>query len=136
MKILKYTFEIPQLIVEDGELIEMGTTQETHTFTMRFKGIDLYEKLTGRPLLNDLTKTKDGDIDYSIIKDIAKASYIKIDGDSFHNNMVTADEFTKTQAFSKIGYDTEFMKQLIEMVSDCCLSEERNKSIKNQASKK
>lgn len=124
MKILKYTFEIPQLIVEDGELLEMGTKEETYIFTLLFKGIDLYEKLTGKPLLTDLTKMSQmgNVVDVELIKNLAKCSYCKIEGDSFHQNMVTADEFSKTQAFSRIGMDTDFMSAIVQMAVDCCIS--------------
>lgn len=137
MKILKYTFDIPRLIVEDGELVEMGNTQETYTFTLLFKGVDLYEKLTGRSLLTDISKYTNADnIDFNIVKDIAKASFVKIDGDAFHQNMVTAEDFSKTLAFSKIGTDTEFMTDLIEMVIDCCVPKAQSQNLKAQASKK
>lgn len=126
MKILKYTFNIPRLIVENGDLVEMGETQESYTFTLLFKGVDLYEKLTNRALLTDLTKNSDiKNMDFNIVKDIAKASYVKIDGDAFHQNMITAEEFAKTPAYAQIGKDTEFMTKLLEMVMDCCVSKEQ-----------
>ena len=105
MKILKYKFTIPNLVVDDGELLQVGETEETYTFTLLFKGLDLYKKITGRELLNDLNKCRDVEnIDFNIIKDMAKASYVKIDGDNFHQNLATADEFSKTKVFSTSLY--------------------------------
>ena len=142
MKILKYTFSIPQLVVENGELIEMGNKEETHTFTLLFKGVDLYEKLSNKPLLTDLAKmsvnANESDmvknLDIDLIRNLAKASYCKIDGDSFHQNMVTADEFSKTQAYTKVATDTEFMVALLNMAVDCCVS--RSQSNTSQSTKK
>ena len=132
MKILKYTFEIPQLIVENNELIEMGTIEETYTFTLLFKGVDLYEKLSGKALLTDLAKLSNSsekdiaqNLDIEMVKNLAKASYCKIDGDAFHQNMITAEEFGKTQAFSKVGTDTEFMVALLNMAVECCVSNKK-----------
>lgn len=138
MKILKYTFEIPKLVVDDGELVELGSTKETYTFTLLFKGVSLYEKLAGKALLTDLSKygSNNTQIDVEMVKNLACASYVKIENDTFHQNMVTADEFSKTDAFSHIGTDTEFMTKLLEMVMDCCLSENQKTTLKEQASKK
>lgn len=127
MKILKYEFSIPKLIIEDGQLVEMGETKETHTFTLLFKGVDLYEKLSGKALLTDIAKYGNDintqNIDIEMIKNLAKASFVKIEDNQFHQNMITADEFTKTQAFSRIGMDTNFMVELLNMVVDCCLGD-------------
>lgn len=128
--IFKYSFEIPQFIVDDGELIETEPKIETYTFTLRFKGLDVYEKLTGRALLPDLASMSSfgnaedftKNLDMAVIKNIAKASYCKIDGDAFHQNLATAEEFSKTQAYSRIGVDTDFMIALLEMAVDCCMN--------------
>lgn len=132
MKILRYTFEIPKLIVDDNELLEAGFTNETYTFTLLFKGVDLYEKLTGRALLTDLAKMSNVDesnftksIDMDVIKNLAKASYCKIEGDAFHQNMITAEEFSKTQAFSRVATDVDFMTELLSMAVDCCVSNKK-----------
>lgn len=127
MKILKYEFSIPKLVIEDGELYEMGEIKETHTFTLLFKGVDLYEKLSGKPLLSDIAKygneVNTQNIDIEMIKNLAKASFVKIEDNQFHQNMITADEFTKTQAYSRIGMDTNFMVELLNMVVDCCVND-------------
>ena len=138
MRILKYTFDIPQLIVDDGELFEKGSIKETHTFTLLFKGINLYEKLAGKPLLNELSKygNANQEIDIEMIKNLACASWCKIENDSFHQNMVTAEEFKKTEAFNLIGKDTEFMTKLLEMVMDCCLSENQKATMKGAVNPK
>ena len=129
MKIFKYKFEIPTLVVENGELYECGTKEEEYTFTLLFKGVDLYEKLSGRALLSDLasmgTLNQNNfakELDMNIIKNLAKASYCKIDGDTFHQNLVTAEEFGKTSAFIQVATDTEFMTELLNMAVECCVS--------------
>lgn len=129
MKIFKYKFMIPQLIVEDGELLECGSKEETYTFTLLFKGVDLYEKLSGRALLSDLASMSNLDkdnfareLDMNVIKNLAKASYCKIDGDVFHQNLVTAEEFGKTSAFMQVATDTDFMTELLNMAVECCVS--------------
>lgn len=138
MKILKYTFDIPKLIVEDGELLEAGTVKETYTFTLLFKGVGLYEKLTGKPLLNELSKYSGDvkDIDIEFIKNVAKASYAKIEGNQFHQNMITAEEFSKTEAFNRVLIDVDFMTALIEMVMDCVVPQTQKDGLKAQATKK
>lgn len=135
MKIFKYTFLIPQLIVENGELMECGTKEEEYTFTLLFKGVDLYEKLSGRALLSDLAGMSNLDqnnfakeLDINIIKNLAKASYCKIDGEAFHQNLVTAEEFSKTSAFMQVATDTEFMAELLNMAVECCISKTQKAS--------
>lgn len=138
MKILKYTFTISNLVVEDGTLVQLGETKETHTFTLLFKGVDLYEKLSGKPLLGDIaklnTKELQQNLDVDMIKNLAKASYVKIEGNSFHQNLVSAEEFTKTQAFARVGIDTDFMGELLNMVLDCCLSDVQKAKFNNNNS--
>lgn len=138
MKILKYTFDIPKLIVDDGDVIEAGTTKETHTFTLLFKGVGLYEKLTGRALITDLSKygQNASQIDIALVKDLARASYVKIENDQIHQNMITAEEFTKTEAWNRIGVDVDFMTQIVEMVTDCCLGEHQKATLRGKAEKK
>lgn len=140
MKILKYTFQIPQLIVDDGELLENGYIEETHTFTLLFKGVGLYEKLAGKPLLTDLTeyskRNTDGQIDVEFVKNIACASWCKIVDDSVHQNVVTAEEFRKSDVFNVVSTDTDFMKQLLEMMTDCVLSEKQKQQTKGYVATK
>lgn len=137
MKILKYTFTIPQLIVEDGELIEMDAKDETYTFTLLFKGIDLFEKIYNKPLLTELAKLSNmGDdtiknLDVDMIKALARASYCKIEGDAFHQNMATAEEFSKTSAYSRLGTDTNFMVELLNMAVECCVANTHHQSGKS-----
>ena len=141
MKIFKYKFEIPQLAVEDGELFENGVKEEEYTFTLLFKGVDLYEKLSGRALLSDLGSMSNLNesnfvekLDLNIIKNLAKASYCKIEGNAFHQNLVSAEEFGKTLAFQQVSTDTDFMYGLLEMAIDCCISKKQKES--NNSTKK
>lgn len=134
MRILKYKFTIPSLIVDGDEIIECEPKEETYTFTLLFKGVDLFEKLTGKALLTELAKMGTGNeedmikrLDVAVIKNLAKASYCKIEGDAFHQNMATAEEFTKTSAYQLIGTDTDFMVALLQMAVDCCISSKPTK---------
>ena len=124
MKIFEYTFKLPNLSVKDGKLIENGTNEETYTFTLLHKGFGLYEDLTGKPLMAKLMELNDADnIDKIISKDfisnLACASYVKIEGDKFHNNRATAEEFRKSAVFSKTTEDVNFIKGLISMALEC-----------------
>lgn len=134
MRILKYKFTIPTLMVDGDEIIECEPKEETYTFTLLFKGVDLFEKLTGKALLTELARMGTGSeedmikrLDVSVIKNLAKASFCKIEGDAFHQNMATADEFAKTLAYQQIGTDTDFMTALLEMAIDCCVANKVNK---------
>ena len=53
-KIIKHTFKLPNLTVKDGELVEDKETTATYTFTLLFKGMGLYEDISGTPLINSL----------------------------------------------------------------------------------
>lgn len=129
MKILKYTFTLPRLELVDDELVETGTIEETHTFTLLFKGIGLYEEMANRPLLTSLMEVaQDGEVTTAsvqkilskeFISNLACASYVKIENGKFHNNRGTAEEFKKTSAYSEIFRDFEFITELISMAVDC-----------------
>ena len=124
MKILRYTFSFPKLTVKDGSLTEDGTVEETYTFTLLSKGIGLYEELSGKPLMATLISL-DGDdamekmISKDFIANLACASYVKIEGDRFHNNRATAEEFKKTLAYAKATEDVKFIRELVQMGMEC-----------------
>lgn len=124
MKIFEYTFKIPTLSVKDGKLIEDGITEETYTFTLLHKGFGLYEDLTGKPLMAKLmeldgAENLDKIISKDFIANLACASYVKIEGDKFHNNRATAEEFRKSAVYSKTTEDVQFIKGLIQMALEC-----------------
>lgn len=124
MKIFEYTFNIPNLTVQDGKLVESGSTQETYTFTLLHKGFGLYEDLTGKPLMAKLMELTDLDdiekiISKEFISNLACASYVKIEGDKFHNNRATAEEFRKSAVYSKTTEDVQFIRGLISMALEC-----------------
>lgn len=137
-KIIKHTFKIPNLVVKDGELVEEKETTATYQFTLLFKGIGLYEELSGKPLLNSLMEAVGDDADQSkvlakftdkkLIKDLACASYVKIDGDKFHNNRATAEEFRKTQVYNVVEKDYEFVIKLLTMAMECVYGEQKGKA--------
>ena len=145
MKILNYTFELPKLELVDGELVETGTIEEKHTFTLLFKGIGIYEEMANKPLLTSLMSVvEDGEVTSNavekilskdFISNLACASYVKIENGKFHNNRGTAEEFKKTNAYSEIFRDFDFITQLIEMAVDC-IKEESVKKAREEAKSK
>lgn len=128
-KIIKHTFEIPNLTLENGELVEGNPTTITYTFTLLFKGFSLFEEIHGKSLFasmldmykdsgdeNETARTMFGS---SVIKDLAAASYVKIDGDRFHNNRATVEEFRKSPVSQIVENDMSFVAKLTEMASEC-----------------
>mgnify|MGYP006988840299 CR=1 FL=1 len=145
-KIIKHTFIIPKLSVIDGELVEGEGTSVTCQFTLLFKGIGLYEEISGKSLLNSLMssidyKDEDADIDVQrftdskLIKDLACASYIKIDKDKFHNNRATAEEFRKSQVYNLVDKDYDFIMKLLSMAMECVYRDEKAKEKSKKASR-
>ena len=145
-KIIKHTFEIPNLSVKDGELVEDKPTKVTYTFTLLFKGFGLFEEIHGETLFNAMLKNINSDNDdmensknlmsTSFIKDLAAASYVKIVGDKFHNNRATVEEFKKSQVYSLIESDYDFIIKLSQMATECIYDEQKSKkSTKTEVSK-
>lgn len=123
-KIIKHTFKIPNLSIEDGELVENGFTEETYTFTLLHKGFGIYEELTGKPLMATLIEldsegAMEKMISKSFVSNLACASYVKIENGKFHNNRATAEEFKKSIAFSKVTEDVAFIQKLVNMAMEC-----------------
>ena len=58
-------------------------------------------------------------ISKDFIANLACASYVKIEGDKFHNNRATAEEFRKSAVYSKTTEDVQFIKGLIQMALEC-----------------
>ena len=146
MKILKYTFRLPRLEVIDDDLVQTGYTEETCTFTLLFKGIGLYEELANKPLLSSLMSigSENGELDQSamdsvlskdFISNLACASYVKIENNKFHNNRATAEEFKKSNAYSQIFQNIDFINDLMQMAVDCIKTEETGKA-KSKANSK
>ena len=137
-KIIKHTFEIPNLSVVNGELVEGKPTKITYTFTLLFKGFGLFQELHGSPLMSALIETVDVNDEQietaknvfssSTIKDLACASYVKIVGDKFHNNRATAEEFKKSQVYSLIDGDIDFITDLVGMAMECIDDEQKAKA--------
>lgn len=144
-KIIKHTFKLPNLTVKDGELVEDKETTATYTFTLLFKGMGLYEDISGTPLINSLMNALgQGNteleavgkmMDKKFIRDLACASYVKIVGDKFHNNRATAEEFKKSQVFPYIENDYEFIVKLITMATECIYDKGKENAKTKGASK-
>lgn len=139
MKILKYTFRLPELKLVGDDLVQTGYTEETYTFTLLFKGIGIFEELANRPLLSSLMsmgndngnvdeKTMDNMLSKDFISNLACASYIKIENGKFHNNRATAEEFKKTGAYSEIFKDINFVNELMQMAIECIKDDETAKA--------
>lgn len=145
MKILKYTFRIPQLSIVDGELIEEGNKEETYTFTLLHKGIGLYEEMAGEPLINtllDVQNLKENEIakivmNSKFVLNLASASYVKIEDGKFHNNRATCEEFKKLPVCNHLN-DPNFVAQLLQMATECVVGDlkQNPKSIKKNKEEK
>lgn len=130
MKIIKHTFKIPNLKLENGELIEKEPIEKTYTFTLLYKGVGVYEEIANEPLLNTLVSFQGLDINEIVKKvmgtkfilDLASASYTKIENDKFYNNRATCEEFRKLPVASHLN-DIQFVIKLLEMATDCLVSE-------------
>lgn len=143
MKILKYTFKLPNLQVVDGDLIDNGFEEETYTFTLLHKGVGLFEELSGTPLMaylvdidiNNLKDSMSKLMSKDFIPNLACASYVKIEDNKFHNNRATAEDFKKLPVFNRINDDVEFAMELMQMALDCMVevkkSEQKTKEIVN-----
>ena len=127
-KIVKHTFEIPNLSVQDGELVEGKPTIVTYTFTLLFKGFGLFEEIHGSSLFSAMLEMYSGGeetesaknfLSSSTLKDLAAASYVKIDGDKFHNNRATVEEFRKSPVCQLVENDTDFITELSQMATEC-----------------
>lgn len=136
MKIIKHTFEIPQLEVIDGELVEKDPNYTTCTFTLLHGGIGRFEEVYGKSLLtklNDINKLPDeekiGSLldDKDFIKDLAAASYVKLEGNKFENNRATMDEFLNSELANYL-YDVDFLTKLLQMSAECMIGEKKGKS--------
>ena len=144
-KIIKHTFEIPNLTIKDGELVEDKPTKVTYTFTLLFKGFGLFEEIHGDTLFSAMLQNVNGADDTenaknlmstSFIKDLAAASYVKIVGDKFHNNRATVEEFRKSQVYPLIENDYEFIIKLSQMASECIYDEQKSKKLTSKEASK
>lgn len=138
MKIIEHTFKIPKLGIENGKLTVGKDEESTYTFTLLYKGLGIYEEMTGKPLINDIIKIgelkNDADkvmalLNGTMVKNLACASYVRIDGDRFHNNRATAEEFKKLPVYNYIDRDYDFIMQLYNMAMDCV--SDNAKQVKN-----
>lgn len=129
-KIIKHTFEIPNLKIVDGELIDEGVKKETYTFTLMHKGIRVYEELAHEPLIKTLAQFDNIDdvnqigklMGSEFLLNLASASYVKIEGDKFHNNRATAEEFKKLPISNHLD-DLGFVLKLIQMAVECVVGD-------------
>ena len=144
-KIIKHTFELPNLSLQDGELVEGNPTTVTYTFTLLFKGFALFEEIHGKSLFSAMlemykdsaseSETAQTMFGSSVIKDLAAASYVKIEGDRFHNNRATVEEFRKSQVYQLVENDMSFVAKLTEMASECIYGKQLKHDNKEDGSK-
>lgn len=145
-KIIKHTFTIPDLHVENGELVEGTPVTKTYQFTLLYKGVGIYEEAVGKPLFDELLGAlnsfdpKETDVakvlNKEFIKNLACCSYVKIDGNNFHNNRATFEEFKRSAVYPLIEQDFVFINKLINMAVDCLYDKEKKKSNEVSRSKK
>lgn len=145
-KIIKHTFEIPNLSVENGELVEGKPTTKTYTFTLLYRGVGLFEEVTGAPLINTLMAQVDTDKDElksatnmmkrEFIQSLAAVSYVKLDGDKFHNNRSTVEEFKKSPVYPLVDQDINFIAKLMSMALECISGDKQVKQSGEKRSKK
>lgn len=144
MKIIKYLFKVPQLAVQDGELVELEDKEEEYYFTLLHRGIGLYKEMTGENLIgavisvyreNDIEMAKQV-LDPVFVLNLAAASYTKIENGKFHNNRATCEEFKKLPVANHLISDTNFIVQLLTMAMDCVAGEiKQNPNAKKEAEK-
>lgn len=145
MKIIKHEFEIPQLSLVNGELVECDAIKETYTFTLLHGGIGVFENNYGASLISTLLKFNIGEgseeerasrllQDSNFIKELASASYVKVDGGKFENTYATAQEFKEKEVINYL-YDIDFVIKLIRMACDCIFEDKKQKN-NNKTTKK
>lgn len=136
-KIIKHTFNIPNLAVKDGELVEGEPRKKTYTFTLLYRGVGLFEEITGKSLFktimenvvasgNDESQAAMNMMDKDLIQTLASVSYVKIDEDRFHNNRATVEEFKKTPVFPLLSQDVNFASKLYTMAVECLSETEKS----------
>lgn len=138
-KIIKHTFEIPNLKLVNGELVQEGIRKETYTFTLLQKGIGIYEELAKEPLVKTLVTLDNIEDSEQIGKllgsefllNLASASYVKIEGNKFHNNRATAEDFKKSTVANHLS-DLSFATKLIHMAVECVIGNIDDKDLKNK----
>lgn len=151
--IIKHTFTETTLAIEDGELVEKVVSEKEYRFSLNMKGLDLFEREYGKPLIKTLTKviknvdfatlqdlqeassqnmgvvmnTIDSLIDADFLKALACSSYISIVDDQPVNNDVTKEKFKETFAYSEMLNDIDFVIKLLNMAIDCVFSKQKKK---------
>lgn len=137
-KIIKHTFSIPNLSVENGELVEGEPRKETYTFTLLYRGVGLFEEITGESIFkvlmnmsassNSEAEAVSNMMDKNFIQTLASVSYVKLDGDRFHNNRATVEEFKKTPVYPLLTQDIGFVTKLYGMAMECISEADKSKS--------
>ncbi len=137
-KIIKYTFKIPNVIVENGELVQKGEKEETYFFTFLFKGLGIFEEISNEPLIDNLVDLIKLDESAQIKKvmnskfllDLASASYVKIENNRYHNNRSTCEDFRKSSIVNHLN-DIDFIVELLHMAIECLIGKDIKPSDKN-----
>lgn len=155
-EIYKHTFYVDQVSVVDGELIIGDPVEYTYNFSLVMKGMDLFEKEYGKPLISTLTnivretnvktveelENLDDNMDFLLgmsssfidgkfIKALACASYIKIENNQPINNEFTAEEFKQLPVYPYVTSDFEFLGKMLSMAVSC-IQDDNPKKKQNQ----
>lgn len=132
MKIIKHTFELPNLqLDQNGELIEGTPIYKTCTFTLLHGGIGRFEETYGKPLMSKIMEMNKAEgteeergmkliADRKFILDLAGASYVKIENNKFENNRATMDEFINSDIADHV-MNIDFITKLFEMTTECVI---------------
>lgn len=159
-EIYKHTFFVDNVRVENGDLIIDEPTEYTYQFTLLMKGLDLFEREYGQPLIKALTtmikETKVSDIndlenlndnmdfllnmtegvlDGKFIRALACASYVKIENNQPINNEFTVEEFKELPVYPHITGDFEFLGKMMSMAINCVQDSGDKKKNNNQTKK-
>lgn len=155
--VIKHTFIETTLQFEDGELVEKVVGEKEYRFSLNMKGLDLFEREYGKPLIKTLTKvlktidfgklqamqelgegttaeimdTIDNLIDPSFLKALACSSYISIVDSQPINNDYTKEQFKESFAYQIMLNDMDFIIKLLNMAIECVFTKQKKKTSGN-----
>lgn len=159
--IIKHTFTETTLAIEDGELVEKVVSEKEYRFSLNMKGLDLFEREYGKPLIKTLTKVIknvdfatlqniqdasnrnvgsimgaiDNLIDADFLKALACSSFISIVDGQPVNNDLTKEQFKESFAYGEMLNDIDFVVELLNMAIDCVFSKTKKKESGNESRK-
>lgn len=152
---MKHTFKEFGAVVLNGEVVEQEGIEKEYTFTLKMKGLKLFEQEYGKPLIkalmgifkkvdiekiqslnedsniNDLIAESDGMIDEKFIRALACASYVKIEGNEAFNNETTVEELKESFVYDQMLLDMNFMVKILQMAVSAVFEKNRKDNVQN-----